>query len=855
MNNSPPDSKDIEKKTIIANLTKIINAINEDYYKILSGKISLNDFWKNNYPRIIEIKHEKKFKKILSPKNYKDITAYVVKISTLLEKLDLADKQGDNETATIKTNQVKITIDELINSLKEYENKPVQENEKTSTYIREKRRKKAITIVIIVVSVVIIYSALLHSIIFNQAPTALAGENIIKEEGENVVLEGSKSFDPEGKQLVYQWKQVNGIELNIPENELNNKSIRFKLPNNLSKDEAFTFELVVSDDKNSKSQKSRVQVTAENINRIPEYRFETIVQKQQDPDHYILDFVISYEIGTGKVILLSDFNNKNILKISPGYNHDHSYIPLSGQYSLIYPVSINGDSNGYIYIYDYGNAKIQKFDLNNLTDIEIWNHTNNQLVNFSALGDITIDSNNNVYVTDMNNNKILKFDSNGTYIPEWRLFYSQFNNTYFDLSSYFGGDDLPDIAIDSNNNVYVTDMNNNKILKFDSNGTYIPEWRSNKGVNLSNIADIAIDSQDNIYVADTLNDRIQKLDSEGNPKNWSSLGNSSLSLDNPEIIKIDQNDNLYSINTTKASIKIFNINGTYSNELLYTIEDLTPNTFSGFSGPAIIKLDTKGFLYAIDFGRCYRFDPPSNSSIQYSISEFTFNCNPRDISDLSIDPSNNSIYISDMTNKVSRFDIKDAKITKFSKNGRDIADPLEGVQSIAASSENFVYVSEQGKNRILKYDENFNFIKEQKQSSINNDFLDVPSSLTIDSNDNVYVYEQGKNRIIKYDSELNFKDQFDLSIYNFSNDYYRYYDIDTYSLNKSSANLLYISNPLQNKILIVDTLSKEFKTIGKSGVARGFFKGLSSIDVDKNGNIFIADSYNDRIQKAIPLFP
>src|SRR5215204_3558219 len=93
INDSSPDDKDIEKESILANLSKIINAIEDDYNKVQSGELSLDEFWKNNHPRIIEIESEKDFKKILEPKNYKDITAYVSSFSTLLAELNLADKQ------------------------------------------------------------------------------------------------------------------------------------------------------------------------------------------------------------------------------------------------------------------------------------------------------------------------------------------------------------------------------------------------------------------------------------------------------------------------------------------------------------------------------------------------------------------------------------------------------------------------------------------------------------------------------------------------------------------------------------------------------------------------------------------
>jgi hypothetical protein len=75
----------------------------------------------------------------------------------------------------------------------------------------------------------------------------------------------------------------------------------------------------------------------------------------------------------------------------------------------------------------------------------------------------------------------------------------QFNNPY-------------SLAVDSSRNVYVGDLENHRIQKFDSNGTFITKWGSN-GSNEGQFDDpfgIIINSDD-VYVSDKLNHRIQKF--------------------------------------------------------------------------------------------------------------------------------------------------------------------------------------------------------------------------------------------------------------------------------------------------------------------------------------------------------
>ena len=107
----------------------------------------------------------------------------------------------------------------------------------------------------------------------------------------------------------------------------------------------------------------------------------------------------------------------------------------------------------------------------------------------------------NVYVADFYNNRIQKFDSNGTFITSWGS--SGTGNGQFN--------DPSDVAIDSSGNVYVTDSDNNRVQKFDSNGTFITKWGSAGTGNgqFNHPSVVAIDPKtSNVYVADSNNNRV-----------------------------------------------------------------------------------------------------------------------------------------------------------------------------------------------------------------------------------------------------------------------------------------------------------------------------------------------------------
>ena len=73
-------------------------------------------------------------------------------------------------------------------------------------------------------------------------------------------------------------------------------------------------------------------------------------------------------------------------------------------------------------------------------------------------------------------------------------------------------------AMDSSDNVYVADLFNNQIQKFDSNGKFITKWGS-EGTGdgqFDNPSGIALDSSGNVYVADWGNNWVQVFSPSSN---------------------------------------------------------------------------------------------------------------------------------------------------------------------------------------------------------------------------------------------------------------------------------------------------------------------------------------------------
>ena len=143
---------------------------------------------------------------------------------------------------------------------------------------------------------------------------------------------------------------------------------------------------------------------------------------------------------------------------------------------------------------------------------------------------VALDSSDNVYVNDMNNNRIQKFDDRGSFITKWGSYGT--GDGQFHIPWY--------VAVDSLGNVYVADTNNNRIQKFDSSGSFITKWDtpgSYDGLSVHPTG-IAVDSSGNVYVC-AFSNIIQKYDSTGTfIAQWGSLALQPAAMDNLIVLTV-----------------------------------------------------------------------------------------------------------------------------------------------------------------------------------------------------------------------------------------------------------------------------------------------------------------------------
>lgn len=231
---------------------------------------------------------------------------------------------------------------------------------------------------------------------------------------------------------------------------------------------------------------------------------------------------------------------------------------------------------------------------------------------------VAIDGEGSVYVTDMANNRMQKFNSDGTFLIEW--------GTY-------GGDDgqffYPNgVVIDSNDNAYVTDMYNRRIQKFNSNGIFLTKWGMGGSLDDQVLypKGIAMDSDGNFYVSDGaaggpgqyFKHRIQKFDSNGNSLlKWGTYGSADGQFKWPEGVAVDNENNVYVADTENHRIQKFDSNGSF-----LTKWGTNGSGDGQFLWPRGVAVDNFGDIYVTDTGnnRIQKFDSNGNFLTKWGMS-------------------------------------------------------------------------------------------------------------------------------------------------------------------------------------------------------------------------------------------
>jgi RHS repeat-associated protein len=272
----------------------------------------------------------------------------------------------------------------------------------------------------------------------------------------------------------------------------------------------------------------------------------------------------------------------------------------SGQGQFDGPHGISVSDDGYVYVADYSNYRIQKFD-DQGDFISEWGSEGAGPGQFDGITDLTVDSQGLVYVTDRYNHRIQVFNSDGSFDFEWGY-----------------DDDIPfqpiGIAV-HNDMVYVTRItgfsgaspDHNPILSFNQNGNHLQGW-GRRATNYNNYGDlefygpmgIFVDVDLNrIYIADHEMEDIRVTDLSGNFidrwGHYTQSGSDPGEFHRPHDVVVDNQGDVFICDQYNHRIQVFDPDGNYLNSWGTNGSEDEELDF-----PTYMAIDKHGYIYISD---------------------------------------------------------------------------------------------------------------------------------------------------------------------------------------------------------------------------------------------------------------
>lgn len=447
-----------------------------------------------------------------------------------------------------------------------------------------------------------------------------------------------------------------------------------------------------------------------------------------------------------------------------------------------YNAWITVDQAGYLYVSDshsWNNEsdppKIRKYDVSGSTAREVMSFGS-----YPQLGQITgiaVDpEDGKIYLADLKNKRVNVYNSNGTphaimgdgkfsgdmrgvavnegnrqlyvvdagvgQVERFNLDSKAHLGTFGSIGSGPGqfGDGGRQVTVDGDDNVWVADYGNTRVLKFTANGGFLaaypnPPMKPPAG-SLAQPRDVAIGASNSVWTAEQNNHRLQRFTAAGAPNGmWGKRGSTPpLGFNYPRGIAVQPGSGrIWVANTTDGTVRVL----TPTMKLAFEIKNL-----GSLAEPVDIEFGNgKAYIGDANAGRVVIVNP-TNGSITGQISK---RC-----AGVAVNPGNGDIYCSSWY---------DDRVFRFSKSGSllgTIGSPGTGAGQFVTPWDldiagGTLWVTDADRAKVVAYSLTGSFLGEFGSAGDRPGQFNNPSGIAHDGSGKIYVADAGNDRIQVFD--------------------------------------------------------------------------------------------------------
>ena len=550
------------------------------------------------------------------------------------------------------------------------------------------------------------------------------------------------------------------------------------------------------------------------------------------------------------------------------YSGDGGAATNAGLYA---PADVALDAHGNLFIADEENNRIRKVDTNGIITTVAGNGsaayggdggaaTNASLWNPSG---VALDVAGNLFIADFENSVVRKVGTNGiiTTVAGTNGFGFSGDGGMATNAALNGPSG---VAVDAHGNLFIVDSGNERIRKVGTNGiittyagtnTYGFSGDGGQATNaiLWNPTGVSLDSTGNVFIADSSNNRIRKVGTNGiittvagtNTAGYFGNGGPAVKagLDNPRGTVMDTHGNLFiadSYNYRVRKVATTGIITTVAGNGSYTYSgDAGAATKAGISDASDVGVDTRGNVFVCDTGNALIRKIGTNGIITTYAGNRTFAFSGDNAAATNASLDYPDAVALDVRGNLFIADLENNRIRKVATNG---------IITTVAGNGTAAFTGDGGK--------------------ATNASLSGPSGVAVDATGNLFIADASNQRVRRVGTN-------GIITTYAGNGAPGPYLIGTFSGDGGAATNAGLSNPTDvavdaaGNLFIADAFNYRIRRVGTNGIITTYagsgartFGGDGGpatnaaltlpygMAVDSAGDLFFADSQNERIRKV-----